>query len=201
MADDRPGITPADDPYEFDWPDDAKDARAAEREAESKTSDTKPAPILLTALVLGIGMVLVFIFPVALVAGAIGLWVALAAPVIVGGLVLGLLPAWLMLRASRTWRKGVPELGFIIAGFLIGFGWTWFAMTAFQEFLFENEAAMEIFRVRASAFMGTAVAAGYLAAYSWTDSVRRHPRFVYSAAAFIGLSGVLSVIANVFFGR
>src|SRR6187431_165198 len=100
MAEDRPGITPADDPYEFEWPDDAKEERAAERAAETKKAEVNPAPRLLTALVLGIGVVLVFIFPVALVAGAIGFWIAVAAPVIVGGIVLGLLPAVLLERVA-----------------------------------------------------------------------------------------------------
>lgn len=201
MADDRPGITPADDPYEFEWPDDEKDARAAEREAQSQKAAVTPAPLFLTALVLGIGMVLAFILPVSIVAGAIGLWIALAAPVIIGGLVLGLVPALLLQRVSRTWRKGLPELAFVVGGFIIGFGWTWLAMTAFQEFLFDSQANMEVFRVRAASFMGTAVAAGYLAAYSWADSVRRYPRFVYGAGAIIALSGILSVVANFFFGR
>lgn len=201
MAEDRPGITPADDPYEFDWPDDEKDARAAERAEQAQRAEVAPAPAFLTAIVLGIGMVLVFILPVAVVAGAIGFWIAVAAPVIVGGLVLGLVPALLLERVSRGWRRGLPEIAFILVGFLVGFGWTWLAMTAFQEFLFPNEATMAVVRVRASVFMGTAVAAGYLAARSWTEPVRRHPRFVYGAGALIGLLGILSIIANFAFGK
>ena len=201
MADDRPGITPADDPYEFDWPDDDKDARAAEREAEAVKVAVNPAPRLLTAIVLGIGMVLVFILPVALVAGAIGFWIAVAAPVIVGGLLLGLLPAALLERVSRGWRRGLPEIAFIVVGFVVGLGWTWFAMTAFKEFLFPNEATMAVVRVRASVFMGTAVAAAYLAALTGTEPLRRHPKFVYGAGAIIGLLGILSVIANFALGK
>jgi len=191
MADDRPGITPADDPYEFDWPDDAKEARAAEREQAIHKAAVQPAPVLLTAIVIGIGMVLVFILPVSIVAGALTFWIAMAAPVVLGGLVFGLLPAVLLERVSRGWRRGFPEVAFIAVGFLVGFGWTWLAV----EF-FDGTSA---FGIRAAVFMGTAVAAGYLAARQWTDALRRSPRAVYTLAGLIGLLTVVSIVNYVLF--
>ena len=191
MAEDRPGITPADDPYEFDWPDDAKEARAAEREEAVQKAAVKPAPLLLTALVIGIGMVLAFILPVSIVAGALTFWISMAAPVVLGGLVFGLLPAVLLERVSRGWRRGVPEFAFIAVGFLVGFGWTWFAVAFF-------DGGSE-FGIRAAVFMGTAVAAGYLAARQWTDAFRLYPRYVYTLAGLIGLLTVVSVVNYVLF--
>jgi hypothetical protein len=191
VADDRPGITPADDPYEFDWPDDAKDARAAERAAAAAKVEVKPAPLLLTALVIGIGMVLVFILPVSIVAGAITFWIAMAAPVVLGGLVLGLLPAVLLERVSRGWRRGLPEIAFVAVGFLVGFGWTWLAVAAFD--------GASAFGIRAAVFMGTAVAAGYLAARQWTDAFRLYPRYVYTLAGLIGLLTLASIVNFILF--
>ena len=43
---------PGDDPYELDWPDDAKELRAAERAAKAKAAAVKPVPRLFAATVI-----------------------------------------------------------------------------------------------------------------------------------------------------
>ena len=196
MAQDPKSITPGDDPYEFDWPDDAKEQRAEEREQDNRRALVKPAPLYLSAITIGIGTVLAFILPVAVVSGAVGFIVAVAAPIVFGGLVLALLPAVLLQRASRGWRAGLPEIAFIVLGFAIGAAWTWIAITLVGHYYFENPDQMPSVRAPVSIFMGTAVASAFYAARAWSESFRRKPMFVYIAAGFIGLLTVLSFIAN-----
>ena len=102
MTDERPSITPADDPYEFDWPDDAKAERAAEREKAAARDAVRPAPLYLSAIVIGVGMVLAFMLPIAVVTGQFGWFIAFAGPVIIGGLVLGFLPAVVLATRDRA---------------------------------------------------------------------------------------------------
>ena len=187
MTEGRSGITPSDDPYEFDWPDDAKEQRAAERAAEANRKHVKPAPLYLSAIVIGTGMVLLLILPVALVAGAISFFVAVAAPIVIGGLIVAFLPAVLLQRATATWRRGLPELAFLVLGLMIGAGWTWVVMTLFS--------ASPPDRVRAATFMATAVAASLFAARAWSEPFRNFPRYVYSLAILIGVI-TLASIAN-----
>jgi len=187
MAQERPGISPADDPYEFDWPDDAKEERAAERAAASAKAAVPPAPLLLSAIVLGITTVLAFLLPVSLVAGALNFFIAMVAPIVFGALVLALLPAWLLQRVSVTWPRGLPELAFIVVGFIIGICWTWLFMTVFD--------APGPARIRGSVFMGTAVAAAYFAARAWAEPFSRNRRVVRSLAAVIVVL-TLASIAN-----
>lgn len=191
MTEERRGITPADDPYEFDWPDDAKEERAAQRATEAKRAAVKPAPLLLSAVVIGIGVVLLFILPIAVVAGALTVWIAMAAPVVLGGLVLALLPALLLQRATLTWRRGLPEIAFLVLGVALGAGWSWVFIT-----LFDGPSA---FRVRAAVFMGTAVAAAFFAARAWAEPFRRFPRYVYSLAGVIALLTVASIANFILF--
>jgi len=191
MAKDRPGISPADDPYEFDWPDDAKEERAAARAAAAERAYVKPAPLLLSAVVIGIGMVLLFVLPISVVAGALTFFIAIAAPIVIGGLVLALLPAYLLHVASRGWRRGLPEVAFLVLGFAIGMGWTWVIMTLF------NAPSQDV--PRASVFMGTAVAAAFFAARAWAEPFRRMPRYVYTAAGLIALLTVSSIANYIIF--
>lgn len=196
MPAERSGIGPGDDPYEFEWPDDAQEARAAEREREASRALVRPAPRYLTAIVLGIATVLVFILPVALVAGAAGLFIAAAAPVVLAGLVLALVPAALLERVSRNWRRGLPELAFLVLGFAIGAGWTWVFVTLLPDSFFEGPGQMAAIRAPASVFMGTAVASAFFAAHSFTDGARRAPKVIYSVGGLIVLLTILSVYAN-----
>jgi len=192
----RSGIGPGDDPYEFEWPDDAQEERAAEREREASRALVRPAPRYLTAIVLGVTTVLVFILPVALVAGAVGFFIAAAAPVVVGGLILAFLPAALLERVSRGWRRGLPELAFLVLGFAIGAGWTWVFVTAFASGLFPDPAQMPAVRAPASVFMGTAVASAFFAARTFTDGARRAPKAVYATGGLVVLLTLLSLYAN-----
>jgi hypothetical protein len=185
VADDRPGITPADDPYEFDWPDDAKEERAAEREKAAAAATVRPAPLLLSAVVIGTGVVLAFVLPVAIVAGALQFFIAVTAPIVIGGVVVALLPAVLLERVSRGWRRGFPQAAFLALGLVVGGGWTWLVMTVFD--------AAPPDRVRAATFMATAVAAGFYAAYTWAESFRRFPRYVYVLSAVIGFLTLASI--------
>jgi len=191
MAPDRPEISPADDPYEFEWPDDAKEERAAEREKATKQAAVKPAPLLLSAFSIGTAVVLGFILPVAVVAGALTFWIAVAAPVVLGGLVVAFLPAVLLQRVSATWRRGLPEIAFIALGFVIGAGWTWLVMVMFN--------APEPGIVRAAVFMGTAVAAAFYAARAWAEPFRQFPRYVYALSAIIGIATLASIANYVLF--
>jgi len=196
VAHDPTSITPGDDPYEFDWPDDAKEQRAEEREQENRRALVKPAPLYLSAITIGIGTVLAFILPVAVVSGAVGFVVAVAAPITIGALVLALLPAILLQRVSRSWRQGLPELAFIALGFAIGAAWTWIAITLLFEYLFDNPDQMPSVRAPVSIFMGTAVASAFYAARAWSERLRQKPKVVYIAAGFIGLLTLLSLVAN-----
>lgn len=191
MSEERQGISPADDPYEFDWPDDAKAERAAERAAAAERAYVKPAPLLLSAITIGIGFVLLFILPVSLVAGALTFFIAMAAPVVIGGLVLALLPAYLLQRASRGWRRGLPEVAFLVLGFALGMGWTWVIMSLF------NAPSQDI--VRAAVFMGTAVAAAFFAARAWAEPFRLQPKLVYIASGMIALLTVASIVNYVLY--
>ena len=187
MSEGRSGITPSDDPYEYDWPDDAKEARAAERAAAAVKDAVRPAPLYLSAIVIGTGLVLAFILPVALVAGALTFFVAVAAPVVIGGLVVAFLPAVLLQRVTVNWRRGLPEVAFLVLGLVIGGGWTYLVMTLF------NAAQPDI--VRAATFMATAVAAAFFAARAWAEPFRQFPRYVYSLAGLIAII-TLASIAN-----
>jgi hypothetical protein len=191
MPAERHDITPAEDPYAFDWPDDAKEARAEQRAAEASRASVRPAPLLLSAITIGIGTVLVFVLPVAVVAGALSVWVAMAAPIVIGGLVLALLPAIVLERVTRTWRRGLPEIAFLVLGLVIGAGWTWLAITVFD--------GPSAFRVRTSVFMGTAVAAAFFAARAWAEPLRRYPRYLYTAAGLIALLTLASLANFVLF--
>ncbi len=190
MTEDKREITPADDPYEFEWPDDAAEQRAAERAKAAQKADVKPASLMLSATVIGIGTVLLFMLPVTIVAGAINVWIAMAAPVVIGGL-FALIPAILIHRITASWRKGLPELAFVLGGFLVGWGWSWFIITAFD--------GPSAFRVRAAVFMGTAVAAAFLAARTWAEPFRRFPKQVYIGAAIIVFLTVASIINFILF--
>ena len=196
MPTERPGITPGDDPYEYEWPDDAQEERAAEREVEASRALTRPAPRFLAAFVLGTSTVLMFILPLALISGATGFFIAVAAPVVLGGLILAAVPALLLERVSRTWRRGLPEVAFLVLGFAIGAAWTWVALTLFQDVLFADPAQLLNVRAPSAIFMGTAVASAFFAARAFADGFRRAPKVVYTVGGLIALLTVLSIYAN-----
>jgi len=184
MTDERPGISPAEDPYEFDWPDDAKEERAAQRAAEAERAYVKPAPLLLSAIVIGIGMVFAFMLPVAFVGGALPGFVAFAGYVAIAGVTVALIPALLLERVSRTWRRGLPEVAFLVLGLVIGGGWTWL--------LLSSVPGIGIEPTRGAVFMATAVAASFFSARAWAEPFRHYPRYVYTLAAVIGMLTISS---------
>lgn len=187
MADDKREITPAEDPYEFDWPDDAKEARAAERAEAAAKADVKPAPLWLTEITVGIATVLAFIFPVTVVAGnAVPPFIELVLLVVLGGVTVGLIPALILKPIIRGWRRGLPELAAVVVGFVVGAAWTWLFLTW--------QAAPDPVRVRISVFMGTAVAAAYYVALAWSQKIRTAPRAVFATAGVIGLLTVASIV-------
>src|SRR5690606_31219641 len=134
------------DPYEINWPDDAKEMRAAERERAAQRASTRPAPRYLTAIVLGLSIVLGFIAPVAFVIGAPGILIGFAAPVVFAGLIVAFPAAALLERVSRRWRTGLPELAFLVLGIAIGYGWTHFLISLAPSDLFESAAEFEFVR-------------------------------------------------------
>jgi hypothetical protein len=185
------------DPYEIEWPDDAKELRAAEREEAAKRALVRPAPLLLSAVAIGITTVMVFILPISLLGGALGFWVAVAAPVTIAGLVLALPPALLLQRVSRTWRRGFPELAFVVLGVAIGAGWTWVFITLLASQLFSDPTQMPPVRVQAAIFMGTAVASAFVGARAFAESFSRVPKAVYGMSAVLGVL-VLASVATYF---
>jgi hypothetical protein len=199
MAEDREdGLTarPGDDPYELEWPDDSKELRAAEREQAAQRALVRPAPVVLTQLVIGIGVVFAFLLPVAIVTGAPAVLLYLAAPVAVAGLVLAFPAAWLLERVSRTWRKGLADLAFIVLGLAVGYGWTFVLLTLFQDQAFPDEVDISLIRSWMAIFMGTAVASSFAVTHAATGWFRMRPKAVYGGALVIGLLIILSAIAN-----
>jgi len=185
------------EPYEIEWPDDAKELRAAEREKQARRALVRPASIYIAAPTLGIAIVLLFILPISLVAGSTGIFIAVAAPVILGGLVLALPPALLLERVSREWRRGLPELAFIALGAAIGGGWTWVFLTVLQSSLFDDAVQMAAVRAPSSVFMATAVASAFMGARGFSRRFSSVPRVVYSAGGLIILLALTSAYANV----
>lgn len=188
--DDGPLAKPGADPYEIEWPDDAKEIRAAEREQQAQRALVRPAPRYLTAIVIGVGMVLVFLLPIALAVGDIGVFVFLALPVTLVGVLFAFPIGAMLERVSRGWRVGLPEIAFLTVGLVIGVTWTYGAVTIIDDAfgVFGTEADAAFFRSAAGVFMGTATAAAFMAAKFWTEPLRRRPTLVY------GLGGALAVL-------
>lgn len=189
---------PGDDPYELDWPDEERDARAAAREQERLAGEVEPAPRPLAALVIGIGLTLLCILPVAVIGSQIGFFIAVAAPVAAGGALVAFPTGLLLDRVVRRMPTGVGEVAFLVLGGAIGYGLTWVGLTLFQEYLFASEQDLVVVRSQASIFMMTATAVGFVGAYMLADKLRRYPKQVWILGGLVGALVVLSVIANIF---
>jgi len=195
-SDDGPLAKPGEDPYRIEWPDDAKELRAAERAKQAKRAAVRPAPRYLAALVLGLGVVLTFLLIIAVALGQIGLFPFLSLPVIVLAVTLAF-PIWVLLeRVTSRWRTGLPEIAFLVVGFMIGLSWTYAVVTIIGNTLpvFDSETDAAFFRTVAGLFMGTATASAFMAAKFWTDGLRLQPRIVYGLAAGIAVVSVLGVL-------
>lgn len=192
----KPAVAPGVDPYEIEWPDDAKEMREAERAAAARRAAVKPAPRGLTALVIGLSVPLLFVLIVSVAMGDLRVFVAVVLPLVLVGSAMAF-PIGLMLeRATRSWRTGLPELAFLVVGIMIGAGWTWGLVTVVNTYFVDVDSAegAAFFRSVASMFMGTATASAFMAAKFWTDPLRRQPRPVYVLAVVIGVLTVVSAV-------
>lgn len=197
---DGPVAKPGIDPYEIEWPDDSKEQREAERAAAAKRAAVKPAPRALTALVIGLGVAMLFILIVSVAMADLRVFVAVVLPLVAIGSLLAFPIGLLLERVTRTWRTGLPELSFLLVGILIGAGWTYGLVTLTNTYIVEPESveAAAFFRSVATMFMGTATASAFMAAKFWTDPLRYQPRAVYVLASVIVALTILSVVSWVF---
>lgn len=182
-----------DELYEFEWPDDAKEMRAAEREEQAKQALVRPAPRVLSALVLGIATVMLFILVVSVVGGAVTLLIQVAAVVVAGAVLFALPVAWMLDRVSRGWPRGLPELAFTVLGIATGAGWTWVFLSVFPGTLADDQGAFEQFRTYSAVFMGTAVATAFVLTRAVLESFRRVPKAVYAVAAILAVLTLMSI--------
>ncbi len=185
---------PGDDPYELDWPDDAKEARAAERAERARKAAIKPAPRLLAAASAGIGVTLLFILPVSLVAGAPGLLVVSTLPIVLIALILGLPLLVLIERVTKPLPRGITDVVLIVVGGAIGYGLTYVMAT----WLSAGQDNLETVRSVTSIFMMTAAASGFLAAHAVADSFRMKPKAVWLVSGLLAVLTVFSVLLNFF---
>lgn len=200
MAKDDDDLTarPGEDPYELDWPDDAKDERAAERERARLAGETEPVSRPLTALIVGVGLTLLCILPVAVIGGQIGIFLAVAAPVALGGAVVAWPTGLLLDRLVRRMPTGVGEVAFLVMGGAIGYGLTWVGITLVNSVIYATPVEDDSFRSLASMFMLTATAVGFLGAYMLTDRLRVHRRQVWILGGLVAALVALSLLANLF---
>lgn len=191
-------LQPGDDPYEFDWPDDSKEMRAAERAKASARSVVTPAPRSLTAIVIGLTVVFLFLVPIGLVVGDMRVLTVAAAPIALAGLVLGFPLAAMLERVSRTWRTGLSEVATLLLGVATGYGWTFAFITYLPADVFGSEEDFFFIRSVSSIFMATATASAFMAAKFGTDRLRNFPQWVYGLGIAVGLIIILSVLQNFF---
>jgi hypothetical protein len=197
-SDDRPlEPAPGEDPWEFEWPDDAKELRAAEREAARRAKDVRPAPRFFTAYILGTWTVLLFPLVISLVRQAPQLFVSLVAPIAVIGLVAAF-PLGMVIEAlTRRMNKGVAGLIFLAIGAFIGYFWTYeivgwiISNSEFDPELVPDPAAD---RIAASLLMLTATATGFVTARNLTDTVRKNAKAVYISFGVLVLFFIPSAI-------
>jgi hypothetical protein len=166
--------------------------RAAERAQAAKKAAVAPAPRWLTAMVIGIGVVLVFVAIVALSMGAPMIFIGFALPVIAAGALLAFPIGLLLERVSRGWRKGYPEIAFLMVGLAVGAGWTYAGISLFGLVQSSDPGQVSFVRSVAGIFMATATASAFMAAKFWTDGLRMQPRVVYSFAVIIGALALVS---------
>ncbi len=194
------GIKPGEDPYKFDWPDDAKEMRAAERETARKRAEIHPAPRLLAAYLIGTWTVLAFIAAFALVRQDPALLIGLTAPVAVVGLVAALPLGAILEVLTRRFNEGISVLVFLVVGAMVGYYWT-FAVIGWILSHYDiapgDAAEAAAFKDGASLFMFTAVACAFVIARNVTDEVKMRPKAVYIALGILALLFIPSVISAI----
>jgi hypothetical protein len=194
-------IGPADDPYEFEWPDDAKELREAEREAARGRADVRPAPRYVTAYLIGTGVVLLFIGGFSLMEQTPELFASLVAPIAVAGLVAALPLGIVLALLTRGRNLAIGVTTFLVVGGLVGYLWTY----AFINWLIhlyppstaEEAANYDGFRVAGSIFMAVAVSSAFVTAFNLTDRARNHPRAVTAGGIVLLVLFVPSAVAAV----
>ena len=191
---------PGDDPLEFDWPDDAKELRAAEREAGRKRADIRPVPRFLTAYLVGTWTVLTFILIGAVAFQGPQLFVSYAAPVAVIGLVAAL-PLGMVLNAlTRRLQAGFVSLSFMIVGGVFGYVWTYAVLGWIQRVggaTFGSTSEDEGFRTAVSVFMMTASMCAFVIARNMTDKARMYPKPIITSLIVLLIVGLPSLVLAV----
>jgi hypothetical protein len=183
---------PGDDPYELNWPDEEVDARTAARAEKARQREANKAPRLLAAAAAGIGTTILFIVPIALVAGAPAFALAAAFPITVVGLLLGLPTLLLIERVTKNVPGGITEIALLIVGGAIGYGLTYVLAT----YLSAGQESLPTIRTVTSLFMMTATAAGFVVAHISAERFRRSPRAVWITAVLIGLSAIMGAVIS-----
>jgi hypothetical protein len=182
-SEDKPRqIGPADDPYDFEWPDDAKELRAAEREAARKRALIKPAPRFLTAYLIGTGTVLTLVGGFSLMQQAPEFFASYVAPIAVFGLIAALPLGIILEMLTRGRNIAIGASTFLVVGGLVGYMWT----SAYVGWLLDayppdaaDVSEANGFRTAASVFMMVAVASAFVVAFNTTDRVKMKPRAVW----------------------
>jgi len=200
MAKDDDDLTakPGEDPYELDWPDEDKDARAQQRANESALNEKAPVGRALASLVLGVLIVHLFVLAVTVASGGVSFFIEIAAPIAIGGAVVAWPVGLVLDRVVRNLRPGVGETAFAILGGAIGYGLTFGGLTVLQG-QFDDLGQFTTFRSQASIYMMTATATSLLVTYMYVDKLRRYPKQVAILGAFVGLMVVMS-LATIIFG-
>jgi hypothetical protein len=195
VAADTPSRLPGagEDPYEFDWPDDAKETRAAEREAARKAANRPQARRILTAWALGVAVQLTFFGVVLGVAGLPRLFAVLVLPTVVVATVFALPVGILLGKASEKWRPGFGEATFLAVGMAFGFSWGWGIFTYIPELFLDDLELVENARDVASVFLLTSVGSAFFVARIATDVVRRNRLVVRIMLATIGVLSLWSL--------
>jgi hypothetical protein len=191
------GISPGEDAYSYDWPDDAKELRAAERAAARKRADVHPAPRYLTAYLVGTWTVLAFVAAFALVLQEPALLIGVTAPIAIVGLVAALPLGAILEILTRRFHQGISVLVFLVVGATVGYYWTFsmagWILSHYNAPAEEAAASQEAVAV----FMLTAVACAFVVARNTTDEVRMRPRPVYVALAVLVLLAIPSAIGAI----
>ncbi|GIG53640.1 hypothetical protein [Demequina activiva] len=197
MAKDDDARRREDDPDALEWPDERLGARDQEAANEAALNEKAPVGRPLAALILGILIVEMFVLAVNVPTGDISLFLQLAAPIALGGAVVGLPAGYALDRVVRRMRRGVGEIAFVVMGGAIGYGLTWAGLTLLSD-QFGDVGEFTTFRAYASMFMLTATAAGFLGAYMLADKLRRYPKQVAILGTFVAVLVVLSATTLLF---
>ncbi|MBN2176371.1 MAG: hypothetical protein JW722_01780 [Demequinaceae bacterium] len=190
------GPAPGEEPWEFEWPDDARELRAAEREAARKRAEVRPAPRFLTAYLVGVWTVLTFVLLVTFYEPA--LFLSLVAPVALIGLVAALPLGFVLEAVTRRSHVGVSGLVFVLTGAVVGYFWSYMIVTwIYNHDGVVFDAANSSDRTAVAVLFMTATATAFFAARMYTDSLRRNPKSVWVAAISLFVLFVPSAVSAV----